>query len=303
MKTRHYIELHKEYVNWLDILGFSDASIEGFNRNIKDFFEYLEKNSILSITSLTQKHIQVYCEYLQIRPNKLYKGTGLSTVHLNHNFDAIDKLCEFLYQNGMTDAPIPPNIRIKKDEEERIRKIQPFTQDEIKQLYGCIDLLYNDMEYSAREKHQQQMRLVFALFYGCGLRMSEGMKLTIQDIDFDRKTVFVRQGKYYKDRIVPMNEGVFKIVESYIYNFRKTCKLSHTRLFVNHKSVLRRGLYALKDICDNPQIQEKRITLHILRHSIATHLLQNGMSIENIALFLGHSTLASTQIYTHIINR
>jgi len=145
------------------------------------------------------------------------------------------------------------------------------------------------------------MRLVFALFYGCGLRMSEGLKLTIDDIDFDRKTVFVRQGKNYKDRIVPMSEGVFKIVESYVYNFRNRYKLTHNRLFIHKKITLRRGLIETQKACDNPEIQEKRITLHVLRHSIATHLLQNGVNIENIAKFLGHTSLASTQIYTHLI--
>ena len=301
MKTHHYTEIHKEYVNWLDILGFSNASITGFDRNVKIFFEWLEEHNILSITQLTQKHIKIYFDYLQTRPNKLYRGTGLSATYLNHNFDAIDKLCEFLFQNGMKNAPVPTNFRIKKDEQERIKKIIPFTQAEIKELYDCIDLIYSDWEYCIKEKNQQQMRLVFALFYGCGLRLSEGMKVTIQDIDFDKKTVFVRQGKYYKDRIVPMNKGVFKIIENYVYNFRKAYKLNHNRLFINKKMNLRRGLFALQNVCDNPQIKEKRITLHILRHSIATHLLQNGMSIENIALFLGHSTLESTQIYTHLI--
>jgi integrase/recombinase XerD len=158
------------------------------------------------------------------------------------------------------------------------------------------------LEYTDRERKQQQMRLVFALFYGCGLRLSEGINLTVQDVDFDRKTVFVRQGKYYKDRIVPMSAGVFKILENYVYNFRKTQNAKHNRLFINAKAVLRRGLAELQQATCNPQRQAKRLTLHILRHSIATHLLQNGVSIENIALFLGHGSLVSTQIYTHILS-
>lgn len=303
MKTQHYAEIHKAYIKWLNALGFSDASIKGLGQNIKIFFEYLEKNRILSITCLTQKYIQIYFEHLQTRPNRLYKGAGLSAVYLNHNYEAIDKLCEFLHQYGMENAPIPPKARIKMDEEERIRKIQPFTQDEIKQLYDCIELVYTDLEYAIREQRREQLKLVFALFYGCGLRLGEGLNLTIQDIDFDRKTVFVRQGKYYKDRIVPMNAGVCKTVENYVYNYRKTLKLYHTRLFIGSEATIRRGLAELHSVCDNPEIKSKRLYPHILRHSIATHLLQNGMNIENIALFLGHGTLASTQLYTHIVNR
>jgi len=301
MNTEHYIKIHEEYVRWLGILGFSLATIDGHQKHIRAFFTWLEQQNILSVKELTQKIIHRYFEYLQSRPNRKYRGTGLSNTYLNHNFDAIDKLCEFLHQNGMETAPPPQNIRLKIDKEARIRNIIPFTQGEIKELYDNIDLLYNHLEYEHREQNREQMRLVFALFYGCGLRMSEGMKLTIDDIDFDKRTVFVHQGKNYKDRIVPMSEGVFKIVENYVYNFRKTHKTDHNRLFINKKIVLRRGLQALREICPNPDIKAKRITLHILRHTIATHLLQNGVSIENIARFLGHGTLTSTQIYTHLI--
>ena len=301
MTTEHYLKIHEEYVKWLDILGFSQVSIYSFNLNVRDFFDYLENHNILSITDLTQKKIYTYFEYLQTRPNWKYIGTGLSVTYLNHNFDAIDKLCEFLHQSGMETAPMPTNFRLKVDKDARIRKIQPFTQDEIKELYDCIDKTYLHLKYAEQELNHEQMRLTFALFYGCGLRLSEGMKLTADDIDFDKRTIFIHQGKNYKDRIVPMSDGVFKIVENYVYNFRNRYKLNHNRLFINAKIFLRRRLIELKNTCNNPEIRAKRIHLHALRHSIATHLLQNGVSIENIAKFLGHSTLESTQIYTHLI--
>jgi integrase/recombinase XerD len=297
MITESYIQIHEQYARWLDILGFADTSIQSFNRNIKDFFEYLESKNILSVTELTQKHIYTYFEYLQTRPNKLYKGTGLSVTHLNHNFDAVDKLCEFLYQSGLETSPVPTNFRLYVDKEERIRKIQPFTQEEIKQLYNNIDKTFEHLPFAEQERKHEQLKLIFALYYGCGLRMSEGLKLTTKDIDFDKKTIFIHQGKGYKDRIVPMSGGVYKIIENYIYNFRNLQKLNHNRLFINAKAPLRRSLDELKKVCKI----EKRLKLHILRHSIATHLLQNGVSIENIAQFLGHSSLTSTQIYTHFI--
>lgn len=297
MRNQSYIHIHQQYIRWLDILGFSNASIEGFNRHIKDFFKYLESINILSVTELTQKHIYTYFEYLQTRPNKLYKGTGLSVTHLNHNFDAIDKLCEFLYQSGLEASPVPTNFRLYMDNEQRIRKIQPFTQDEIKQLYNNIDNTYLHLEFTEREIKHEQLKLIFALFYGCGLRLSEGLKLTVKDLDFDKKTIFINQGKNYKDRIVPMSQGVYNILENYVYNFRNLQKLNHNRLFINAKAPLRRSLEQLK-ITSNIN---KRLTLHILRHSIATHLLQNGVSIENIAQFLGHTSLESTQIYTHLL--
>jgi len=113
--------------------------------------------------------------------------------------------------------------------------------------------------------------------------------------------VFVRQGKNYKDRIVPMSEGIYKELQDYVYNFRSKMRLNHNRLFKCSKATLRVKLKHLQAFCDDGQIKAKRIYLHVLRHSIATHLLQNGMSIENIALFLGHSSLDTTQIYTHLV--
>jgi len=158
------------------------------------------------------------------------------------------------------------------------------------------------LPFERRQAAHYELKLVFALFYGCGLRRSEGYKLQIQDINFDQKTVFVEQGKNYKDRIIPMSEGVYRELQDYVYNYRTRLKLNHSRLFDYDIQTQILRLRHLQNICQDEQIKEKRITLHILRHSIATHLLQNGMSIENIALFLGHSSLESTQIYTHLIN-
>jgi integrase/recombinase XerD len=131
--------------------------------------------------------------------------------------------------------------------------------------------------------------------------MTEGANLTFQNVDFDRRTVFVEQGKNYKDRVIPMSTGVYNTLQDYIYNFRSHLKLPHARLFLASKGELNKMLKHLQNVSKDQQIMQKRLSLHVLRHSIATHLLQNGMSIENIGLFLGHSSLESTQIYTHLI--
>jgi integrase/recombinase XerD len=303
MKTEHYKKIHEQYVRWIDILGYSASSIKGFDKRIEEFFGWLEYHKILSITDVTQKHINTYFEYLQTRPNRKYKGTLLSQSQLNQNFNAVNKLCEFLHQNGMDNAPMAINKMIKINQVERIRKVKPFTQNEIKELYDCIDNAFDYIkQYTVREWKKEQVKLAFALFYGCGLRLSEGMKLTIKDIDFDRKMIFVHQGKNYKDRLVPMSDGVYRIIENYVYNFRSRKKTNHNRLFLCKFMAIRRSLEAVKNSCKNPEIQKKRIYPHILRHSIATHLLENGATFENIAKFLGHSSLVSTQIYTHIVN-
>jgi integrase/recombinase XerD len=301
MLNKNYDTLKNEYTAWLTTLGFSSGVVIDYRDRVKDFFEWLQSKNVNQINAVNQKHIENYFEYLQIRKNKR-ANRALSISHLNHNFLAIDKLCEFLHQMGMNTAPTPTNFRIKPDKEQRIKNIQPFTKEEIKTLQSNIGNTYSNLPFKNREAKQEQLKLVFALYYGCGLRRNEGYKLTVNDIDFDKKTIFVKQGKNYKDRIVPMNTGVCKAVEHYIYNYRNLLKLKHKRLFISNTDTLNSSLQHLHKITKYEAIQDKRITLHILRHSIATHLLQNGMSIENIALFLGHSTLDSTQIYTHIVN-
>jgi len=300
--NQNFTAIQKEYRNWLDTLGFSNGVVYDFKLRAKEFFEWSENQQINSINQLTQKHLQTYFDYLQIRPNKRKNG-GLSVSHLNHSFIAIDKLMEFLHQMGMETAPTPTNYRLKVDKEQRINNIEPFTQQEIKELQANISNIYPNFTYIKKEAKQEQLKLIFALYYACGLRRTEGYNLTVKDINFDKGTIFVRQGKNYKDRIVPMNESVYKALQDYIYNFRNLQKTTHKRLFLNTTGTLNKSLQVLKETTQNQALKSKRITLHILRHSIATHLLQNGMSIENISRFLGHSSLDSTQIYTHIINR
>lgn len=302
MLNQNFTAIQNKYAQWLGILGFSAVIIYDYNFCIRDFFQWLQAKNIYAVNLITQKHIENYFAYLQTRPNKRKKGV-LSIARLNHNFNAVDKLCEFLHQMDLQTAPIPTNFRINPNEQERIDNIKPFTKEEIKILQSNIENTYSHLPFKEREAKHEQLKLIFALYYGCGLRRAEGYKLTVNDIDFDKKTIFIKQGKNYKDRIIPMNTGVYKALENYIYNFRNLLKLKHKKLFVHNTLTLARSLKHLQNTCKSESIQQKKLTLHILRHSIATHLLQNGMNIENIALFLGHSSLSSTQIYTHITGR
>lgn len=299
----NYTAIKEEYTVWLNTLGFSRGTARTYTYCIRDFFEWLQEKNIQAITNLNQRHLKEYFAYLQKRPNKRRKGHLLSASTLNDYFIAVDKLMEFLHQMGMNQAPTPTNFRMKIDKQERIHNIQPLTKAEIKELQANIGNTYGNLPFIHRERVHEQLKLIFALYYGCGLRRSEGHSLTLDDIDFDRKTIFVRQGKNYKDRIIPMSEGVYKALEHYIYNFRHLQKLPHKRLFLSTRDKLNKDLQTLQKATPSPSIQNKRLTLHILRHSIATHLLQNGMNIEQIGRFLGHSSLDSTQIYTHIAER
>jgi len=302
MMNTSYTEIQNNFTTWLTTLGFGKVSVDRYPAMVGEFLTWLNMQDVIHITKLNQKHIEKYVKYLQTRPNKRYGG-ALSVSHLNQHFIAIDKLMEFLHQMGVENASTPTNYRIKTDKQARINNIQPFTQQEIKMLQAGIGNTYPNLSFKKRESRHEQLKLIFALHYGCGLRKNEGYQLKVKDIDFDKKTIFIKQGKNYKDRIVPMSENIYNALQQYIYNFRNLQKLPHERLFTVSLDTLGRSLKHLHKQCSNKETKAKKITFHILRHSIATHLLQNGMGIENIALFLGHSNLDTTQIYTHIISR
>jgi integrase/recombinase XerD len=296
-----YKTLLTEYTVWLDTLGYSHNLMRYCEFGARDFLEWLERKQIQHISQLTCQYISEYHHYLETRPNRQFKERLLGVAQLNHLYFANDKFLEFLHYCGFDNAPVPANKRIKKNEQERIKKIEVLTQNEIKTLYNSIANMYLRHPFTVQQKKQYELKLIFALYYGCGLRISEGYNLQLQDIDFDKKTVFVKQGKNYKDRIVPMSAGVYRELQDYVYNFRCCLKLKHNRLFTVSTDTIWRRLKELQNACNDKTIKNKHLTIHRLRHSIATHLLQNGMSIENIALFLGHNSLESTQLYTHLI--
>ena len=153
---------------------------------------------------------------------------------------------------------------------------------------------------------------MLGIYYGCGLRKSEGINLNVKDILIERKLVFVRKGKGQKERYVPITEGNLHYITDYLQNAREyllTKAQGNTEaFFVSQQGTpcsdqaLSTRLDKLVERSDNSILQGKRPTLHTLRHSIATHLLQQGMDIEMIQQFLGHESLETTQIYTHILN-
>lgn len=300
--NENYRTILAEYQTWLDTLGYSENLVHAFPKQVSYFFEWLHTQGVCQITGLNQRHVSEYFTYLEKRPNKQKNGT-LGINYLNKNFYAVDKLLEFLNQKGMQNAPSPTKYRITPDKIQAINKINPLTQSEVKELLGNIENSFPSRPFLEREAKHYQLKLVFALYYGCGLRRSEGQKLTFDDVDFDKRTIFVKQGKNYKDRIVPMSEGVYRELQNYIYNFRNRQKLNHNRLFIHVPNYLLKSLKHLQGISENEALRTKKLTLHLLRHSIATHLLQNGMSVENIAQFLGHGGLEATQMYTHIVER
>ena len=129
------------------------------------------------------------------------------------------------------------------------------------------------------------------------------------DDAIDKQRLFVSHGKNYKERFVPLNKHSLQILEYYLfdcrtefYNYKET-----EALFINYRGNRLQGksfanrLGKIIKATGNKDLENRNITLHSLRHSIATHLLEKGADIEDISTFLGHASLESTQIYTHFL--
>jgi site-specific recombinase XerD len=148
-------------------------------------------------------------------------------------------------------------------------------------------------------------RVMLAVYYGCGLRLSEGIHLELKDVMRDRQILHVRKGKHYKERLVPMSARTLQMITLYIDVGRPQLMQQHVtdRLFIDAnkgRPMQRQSLYIrIKALARKAKVN-KKVGTHTLRHSIATHLLQSGMRLEQIQQFLGHANMDSTQIYTHL---
>lgn len=294
-----YQTLTENYKEHLQTLGFSFHTVKSYPQMLRYFLNYLDMQGVSQINKLTQKHVNNYFDYLETRPNMRISGKALSKAHLNKNFDAVDKFVEFLHVRGLATAPQPTNYRILETKSEIDGKVKAFTKEEVQTLYESTNKLFIQYTFKEAEPRRALAVLILDLCYGCGLRRSEAYNLQIENVDFDKKLLFISQSKGNKDRYVPMSETITNRIKEFIYQHRRFFNTNDNRVFPLTFYSLP---YYFKILLRYSGLHYDYGTgVHILRHSIATHLLQNGMNIEQISRFLGHSTLESTQVYTHLL--
>ncbi|ELR68039.1 Site-specific recombinase XerD [Fulvivirga imtechensis AK7] len=298
--------LENSFKEWLDVQGYAASTVYNLPLHVRELLHYLEQQEIQTIKELKTQHIESYYQKLKERSNQK-RGGGLSNAHLNKHIQALRKFTEYLRKVGRLEIP---EIRLENEETEH--KITYLTTEEISLLFKVT---YQKPEKKPNvspevlEAMQARDRAMLAIFYGCGLRRTEGVSLDVGDINFDRSMLHVRKGKNYKERLVPVSKTNLKYLQDYVYDHRQELTGgSKTEAFfiasTSHKRMQGQSLFIrLKNLqyqTGDADLIEKEIGLHTLRHSIATHFLQAGMKLESISLFLGHSTLESTQIYTHV---
>jgi len=290
LKSPEFLLLIKSFGKWLNTLEYAQSTVVISINYLRDFFEYLEKNKLNSISAIDKTVIEIYHEYLQIRKNKRQSGS-LSQNYIISNINALKRFVRYLQVTGKQSFEVDLHIPVEKEYHKTI-----LTQEEIKALYNACD----NSTLGIRD------RAMLSVYYGCGLRREEGIHLDVKDIGLKERLIYVQKGKGNRERYVPMSESIKEDLENYIYVAREKIlsfkNISNPALFLSYRAKRVHGnslIDRLHQLIEKAGIN-KRAGFHTLRHSIATHLLQSGMSLENVSKFLGHTTLESTQIYTHL---
>lgn len=308
LASPHYQYIEKSFREWLSVLGYSTDTVRSLPEMIRRFLHYTEQKGKTRIKEIHREDVKdYYFHHLKNRAN-LRKDGGLSSGHLNKNLQALYKFCDYLRQSG---RHIIAPLQIRWEESVRATPCV-LTEHEIQKLYEACDLYPTQSKgkpawfYPAMALRDKAM---MTIYYGCGLRRNEGLHLGIGDIYLEKQILCVRKGKNYKERFVPISKSGIKHIENYLYDARPYLVKGKKEefFFISERAQKMTGqmmylrLQQLVQRSQNAELQQKHPGLHTLRHSIATHLLANGMPLEKIKDFLGHSSLESTQIYTHLL--
>jgi integrase/recombinase XerD len=298
-----YEKTIEAFTNYLHQIGYAKGSKSHITRHISEFLDYIKLQANKIITS----QIQSFFEYLEYRPVKVktpHNKTG--SLKASSVYGYINSLKQFFHWLEQTEQiqinPMSNFVHKAFIKETR----QPLTQHQIKILFNATD--------NIKEK------IILHLFYSCGLRRTEAVNLNINDVQFTKRMLYVRNGKGSKRRAIPLNEKIAKDFETYYndermkYMFTDHLKNNYNLpinadyqenksafILNNHYTRMKGDSYCrvFKQIIQRTDIPI-HYSLHHLRHSIATHLLENGLSLEFIRDFLGHTHLDTTQIYTKV---
>ena len=215
---------------------------------------------------------------------------SISNRSINRKITALNSLYKFLLKTG--DVKINPLAKHKALKTKR--KIQiPFSENEIE---AVLDLLNFDTSFEGRRD-----KLIIELFYSTGIRRIELVELKIEDVSLSQKTLKVL-GKRNKERLLPLLDSVLTTIKEYIKD-RDSVNNSESNqyLFITKKGnkIYETLVYRVINSYFSKASTKVKKSPHILRHSFATHLLNQGADLNAVKELLGHSSLAATQIYTH----
>jgi len=276
----------KDFIHYLIVeRGLSNNTIVSYERDLNSYQKHLlEKQHITSFNQVTRFHI---IEFL-----KELKETGKSSKTIARHTASIRNFHQFLLREKQADQD--PSVMIESPQLERnLPKILS-----LKEVEKLLDTPKLTNPFGYRDK------AMLELLYATGIRVSEMINLNLADVHLTMG--FIRcYGKGNKERIVPIGRTATEALMEYIEKARSkliSAKQPTDALFVNHhgKRISRQGFWKnLKKIALEANIQNE-LTPHTLRHSFATHLLENGADLRAVQEMLGHADISTTQIYTHV---
>ncbi|MDO4377675.1 MAG: tyrosine recombinase XerC [Erysipelotrichia bacterium] len=280
-----------EYLNkFLDYIYLSNSSsentIDAYRRDIRRYLDYLFAQNIVSLEQVNRTVVLDYLNYLRTAD----ETKQLSNRSIARNLSSLRSFYRYLNDVGLFSGN--PFLSVKVTNNQK-RLPDYLFADEIDLLLSCFDV--ND-DRGLRD------RTMFEVMYGCGLRLSETVNLKISDIDFNNRLLYI-VGKGNKQRIVPFYEVIEKLLKQYLNTVRvKYVKDDVEYVFINSRGekLTSRGIQYILDRAVLENNLPFKIHPHTLRHSFATHLLDAGVDIRFVQQLLGHSSLSTTQIYTHI---
>ena len=259
------------------------TTVSSYIEDIYKYLEYMENNKIKTALDIEYQNITNYLKYLD---NNNYETSSIIrkivSIKLFHKY-----LSEEYKIKDVSSKIINPRLR---------RKLPNILT--IEEVDNLLDIKLNT-PFDYRNK------AMLELMYSSGLRVSELVDLKLNNIDLDNGYV-ICLGKGKKERIIPIGEIAIEYLKKYINEYRNSMKKGYytENVFLNNhgKNITRQGFFLIiKNIAKEKNIN-KNITPHMLRHSFATHLLNNGANLRTIQEMLGHSSITTTQIYTNVSN-
>ena len=270
----HYLVVEK---------GLAINTIHAYRRDLGRLIIFLEEEGCPSLAAVTREHILAFL--LVLRKEKKASST------INRHLSAIRAFFRFLVQEGR--CPTDPTAHIET----------PKTEKKLPHVLSVaeVEKLLNAPKPTTPLGQRDQAML--EMLYATGVRVSELVTLKLDDVHLDLG--FVKcMGKGSKERIIPLGQMAIEAIRLYVNNGRRILNKTKREdtLFLNHhgRPLSRQGFWKIiKQYAAQAGIK-KRITPHTLRHSFATHLLENGADLRAVQEMLGHADISTTQIYTHV---
>lgn len=273
-----------EFINYLAVeRGLAQNTLESYGRDLRQFQLFLQNSQKDIVKDSSRTTILSYLDNLQTR------GRAVSTI--SRNLAAIKSFYQYLVRERYVEKDPAVNLESPKLEK-KLPKI--LTIAEVEELLRQPN---SSLPAGLRDKSMLE------LLYATGIRVSELISLNISDVNLDMGYIKC-YGKGAKERIVPLGSIAAKCVQEYMNKGRQKLVRTYEEpaLFVNHHGnrLTRQGFWKIiKKYAQEANIA-KDITPHTLRHSFATHLLENGADLRSVQEMLGHADISTTQIYTHV---